>query len=877
MTTNFSRIVGLASPVFDGAKVFPVPPDCKDPTGRKNSRGQSVPRIINSWQLDASSDPEQIARWHRENPNCNWGVACAESGLIGVEIDPKALKFARDPGSEQAGFERAIMAWKELCNSWDAPVMRPHVRSRSGGMHFYFRYSDARLLKQRSLVTLPGWQQAVIETRVNGFLIIPPSRFGGQDYTIWPDGADAPYDARAGLIAALSKHTRPDHNETIPIATIKPGSRELEPFLRAMIKVQAAGGFPYDIWRNLLWVVKAEWGEDLARQLAEYLHDGDRKTNYLIERILRDGHNDIQPDDTKIGSILHYMHSVGVHDNVPKTVAAMFGGPVPDVDLIAIAKRVFGEPGGANDIPMTGGQARLGEIGAPIVAAVPIVAPQTGCPQITESPSSLREPLNRAIPGMLADPVAHVDALAVLLCVHEPTFNEVVKLAPTLDVNLVKLRAAELGIQTKRSLTKLSGFERLKNGKADSQNSDNVRVFLTMKKIEFRYNAWLEQIEKREPESQWTKFDLDIDLGELRDEAASTEYGLNGTDALWINAIRTEARKNVVDPAREWLDDLQRKWDGVPRLDSWMHYACGTPIDNHNYYRAVGLALIGGMVQRIRNPGCKFDESVMLIGPQGYGKGELCRALLPNETWFTDDFTFGIESKEIILQLGGKCIVELSEMASRGAVTNQRNKAMLSRQVDRGRTVWSRNVTDRPRRNIFVLSTNEDQPLTDATGGRRYLPGRLERPVDIEWIKANRDQLIGEAAAREARGEAFRPARDVWAIAAEHQEAARERNDAEDHMEAHFGETEMTKNAYVTATDLATLGKLEHWRISNGDRGRVMRKLRFVGGGRDDVRLTVDGQQQRVWVRGTATVRYKVSVNTLTGLPRVIIANEAAA
>jgi predicted P-loop ATPase len=46
------------------------------------------------------------------------------------------------------------------------------------------------------------------------------------------------------------------------------------------------------------------------------------------------------------------------------------------------------------------------------------------------------------------------------------------------------------------------------------------------------------------------------------------------------------------------------------------------------------------------------------------------------------------------------------------------------------------------------MTTNDTDYLKDETGNRRWLPVKLERDADIDWILANRDQLYAEAVHR---------------------------------------------------------------------------------------------------------------------------------
>ena len=44
-----------------------------------------------------------------------------------------------------------------------------------------------------------------------------------------------------------------------------------------------------------------------------------------------------------------------------------------------------------------------------------------------------------------------------------------------------------------------------------------------------------------------------------------------------------------------------------------------------------------GAVQRVYNPGCKFEYMVCLVGGQGAGKSSFLRFLTMENEWFSDD------------------------------------------------------------------------------------------------------------------------------------------------------------------------------------------------------------------------------------------------
>jgi predicted P-loop ATPase len=106
-------------------------------------------------------------------------------------------------------------------------------------------------------------------------------------------------------------------------------------------------------------------------------------------------------------------------------------------------------------------------------------------------------------------------------------------------------------------------------------------------------------------------------------------------------------------------------------------------------------------------------------------------------------------------------------------------KLFASKTVDGARPAYGRSRVDRPRRCIFVATTNEDTYLRDTTGNRRFWPVCVG-VIDLAGVRKDRDQLWAEAAAVEAGGEPLVIPQQLWPDVAAQQEARMEVDPWED-------------------------------------------------------------------------------------------------
>jgi predicted P-loop ATPase len=215
---------------------------------------------------------------------------------------------------------------------------------------------------------------------------------------------------------------------------------------------------------------------------------------------------------------------------------------------------------------------------------------------------------------------------------------------------------------------------------ADHQG--NIRVALALSGLKLSYNAFAAK-------------DLVTYQGEtvLLDDLLVRHVWLDIDERFHFRPSRTFfeivlkdlARRNSFHPVREYLDAL--KWDGTPRINSWLVTYAGA-VDNasdsseeRSYLEAVSSIFLIAAVRRVRSPGAKFDELLVLEAAQGTLKSSALQALCPRDDWFSDDLPLGVTAKEIIERTTGKWLIEASELQGYSNAQVDHLKSMLSRQV----------------------------------------------------------------------------------------------------------------------------------------------------------------------------------------------------
>ena len=234
----------------------------------------------------------------------------------------------------------------------------------------------------------------------------------------------------------------------------------------------------------------------------------------------------------------------------------------------------------------------------------------------------------------------------------------------------------------------------------------------TYSHIRFNEMAGCAEVHTKDKIAKWTDADEANSMMYIE-----SKYGLYSKDKHSA-ALRILFDDRSYNPVIDMVDSYE--WDGEQRCEMFLHE--WAKVEDSAYTREVSRLIFAGGIHRLYAPGTKFDDVPILIGTkQGEGKSSLIRFLAIEDQYYGE--VNMMEGQQSIEQLRGKWICEISELLALTKTKEQEAaKAYITRQVDSYRKPWDKNVSDLPRRCIMIGSTNNDSPLSDRTGNRRYYP-----------------------------------------------------------------------------------------------------------------------------------------------------------
>ncbi len=328
----------------------------------------------------------------------------------------------------------------------------------------------------------------------------------------------------------------------------------------------------------------------------------------------------------------------------------------------------------------------------------------------------------------------------------EKEFTKVLKAYNKADKKLADEYTREQAIQNAEIPLKFDG---------KGQPLQTIENFITIlrrddyfKEIKFNLLTYSPETTENWETRRWT----DADDSRAR-RYIETNFNLHHPTKL-DDALRIIFKEREYHPVKQIIESIE--WDGVERISTllikWLK------CEDSAYSREVSRLIFSGGINRLYNPGCKFDDVPILIGTkQGEGKSTFVRWLALKDEYFAE--IGEIEGQKGMEALEGAWICEIAELL---ALTKTKEveavKSYITRQVDRYRRPFDRRVTDHKRQCVFIGTTNKEQFLTDKTGNRRFYPLKVNQSgYDLfnseKEIKADILQCWAEARAKFDKGE----------------------------------------------------------------------------------------------------------------------------
>lgn len=251
------------------------------------------------------------------------------------------------------------------------------------------------------------------------------------------------------------------------------------------------------------------------------------------------------------------------------------------------------------------------------------------------------------------------------------------------------------------------------------------------------YNQMTERIEMLVGENELSRVIKDTDRDNIR-AYIERNYEMLYTSREFPKALeKTLEKTKSIHPIKKLIEETE--WDKTPRMKDFLHEFM--KVEDTELNQAISYLIFAQGINRIYNPGCQAEYTIVLIGGQGQGKSRITKMLPLNIKFHTSLKT--LEGSKSIENIVGKWIVELEEMmAIKRVKDNETLKSYLTTQYDNYRVPYKQFPIDLPRSCIFIGTTNNPNFLFDKTGARRFLSVTVNtEKADVDRLYDNEDEV----------------------------------------------------------------------------------------------------------------------------------------
>ena len=329
-------------------------------------------------------------------------------------------------------------------------------------------------------------------------------------------------------------------------------------------------------------------------------------------------------------------------------------------------------------------------------------------------------------------PLAHAQGLTML----HPVFSR--------DRMLVEnIFQTVYSVQLQEDYMKKHKIRPLKSVPDDTIQAMKTEIFLNAN-FEMRKNLMTGVAEYREKFSDDQRFKPLTE--EVRNDMTlrATELGMKSWDRD-VNRFIDSTRIEQYDPVNAWLDKLP-EWDGHDYIQD---LAQRVPTDQPHWEKYLRMWLVG-MVAQWRESDRQLTGNALiplLIGRQGCGKTRFCKILLPPELrdYYNDKINFKNEF-DLNIALTMFAMINIDEFDK---TTNSQQivlKYLLSSAEVKFRPPYGKTIKQFRRYTSFIGTTNQQKPLVDPTGSRRFVCVGIPNGENIDFSdNLNHRQLFAQA------------------------------------------------------------------------------------------------------------------------------------
>ena len=253
-----------------------------------------------------------------------------------------------------------------------------------------------------------------------------------------------------------------------------------------------------------------------------------------------------------------------------------------------------------------------------------------------------------------------------------------------------------------------------------------IKYLFEQTKLNLQFNVFTKAIELNE---------VPIEYSELRLEIAEEfNYDLPLGEESAINSLLKKLYP--YNPITDYLDSLDNA-----KKSPYEHIANAFGLEPDSFDTKLIVLTLLGAVNRAYKPGCKMQSVLIFMSiKQALFKSTFWEAILPIESMYVEPVFTAQENKYLMSCYTGWFVNmnEIDTMFSKKAISE--NKDFITRTRDTFVPMYGRRAQKFSRHWILVGSTNEDELFRDVEN-RRYWVVPLTKPIDIDYVLANRDDI----------------------------------------------------------------------------------------------------------------------------------------